>query len=457
MSTSIANSNVSSFSSISTRAATDAQSVIASKSPMFQKVLEPVVDALVEAFADALVKGLETAMNKAIDDIANYLGGAANDDGFESAPVLRGPITQGPFGDGGDFGGAGAGGGWETSPTPTSPTTQTFPTSTVSNPNVAGGGSGPQRLNQVLDQLNVEGNKKYLPTGVKGNRTTHCNEFAQDALKNLGVPQGKYPTGMANSMNTWFNTQGPKNGWRKVSAAEAQQLANQGKPTVASWKNPTGVHGHIGMIRPGELKNGSPTMAQAGGTNFNKGTVRQGFGSKQPEYFVYEGPRTGAQNQVSSNTSSKPTVGGASAELSGTTNVKGSGNLAGFRSDKYDPIIREMAAKYGVPARLIKSVIEQESKFIPTAGSKVGARGLMQLMPGTARELGVKNPLDPRQSIEGGTKYLARMLKMFKGDVPRALAAYNSGPGNVLKYRGIPPFRETQGYVRNIMANYNKG
>ncbi|MBL8913747.1 MAG: lytic transglycosylase domain-containing protein [Archangium sp.] len=198
-------------------------------------------------------------------------------------------------------------------------------------------------------------------------------------------------------------------------------------------------------------------MAQAGGTNFNKGTVRQGFGNKEPQYFVYEGPRTGAANTTSSTGKTVGASAGAGAQLGGTTSVKGSNNLSGFKSNQYDSIIREMSAKYGVPARLIKSVIDQESKFDPNAGSGKGARGLMQLMPGTARELGVRNSLDPRQNIEGGTKYLARMLKMFKGDVPRALAAYNAGPGNVLKHRGIPPFRETRTYVRNIMANYNKG
>jgi membrane-bound lytic murein transglycosylase B len=242
-------------------------------------------------------------------------------------------------------------------------------------------------------------------------------------------------------MNSWLNTQGPKHGWRQVSAAEAQALANKGCPTVATWKNPTGGHGHIGVIRPGQLKNGSPTMAQAGGTNFNKGTVRQGFGNKQPQYFVYEGPRTGAANQT--------------GKTSAPTQV-GKSDLGGFKSTQYDGIIRDMAAKYGVPARLIKSVIQQESQFKPGVTSRCGAQGLMQLMPGTARELGVKNAFDPRQNIEGGTKYLAKLLKMFKGDTRRALAAYNAGPGNVIKYKGIPPFRETQAYVRNIMANYNR-
>lgn len=409
---------------------------------MFDKVMDPLVDALVEAFADALVKGFEGLLQKAIDDIGRHLS-TGTDDGFDMGPLAGGPFAA-PL----DLGkndalvGAAAGGGVEL---PASPITSSIPV--AQTPNGAG------RLNQVLDSLNVEGNKKYLPSGPRGNRTTWCNVFTQDALKGLGVPQKNFPTGLANQMNDWFHKKGAANGWRKVSAAEAQQLANQGNPTVATWKNPSGGHGHIGVIRPGQLKNGSPTMAQAGGTNFNKGTVRQGFGNKEPQYFVYEGPRTGAGN-----TASKPTTVGASAGagLTGTSNVKGSNDLSGFKSTQYDSIIREMSAKYGVPARLIKSVIDQESKFDPNAGSGKGARGLMQLMPGTARELGVRNSLDPRQNIEGGTKYLARMLKMFKGDVPRALAAYNAGPGNVIKHRGIPPFRETRTYVRNIMANYNK-
>jgi peptidoglycan hydrolase-like protein with peptidoglycan-binding domain len=143
--------------------------------------------------------------------------------------------------------------------------------------------------------------------------------------------------------------------------------------------------------------------------------------------------------------------GGRNNNLSGITSNKG------LDSDKYDPIIREMAAKYGVPARLLKAQMKQESQFDPNARSPKGATGLIQLMPDTAREMGVRNPKDPRQNIEGAAKYMAQMLKLTKGNIAHALAAYNAGPGNYQKYGGIPPFKETQTYVRNIMETYNRG
>lgn len=123
---------------------------------------------------------------------------------------------------------------------------------------------------------------------------------------------------------------------------------------------------------------------------------------------------------------------------------------------KYDEYINNYAMLNGIDPLLVKAVIKQESGFNPQARSSAGAGGLMQLMPATARGLGVKNVYDPRENIAAGTKYLANLIKKYDGNVPLALAAYNAGSGNVKKYGNkIPPFKETQNYVRNIMSTYN--
>lgn len=117
--------------------------------------------------------------------------------------------------------------------------------------------------------------------------------------------------------------------------------------------------------------------------------------------------------------------------------------------------IASAAEKYGIPPSFLRSVVKAESNFDPHAVSRAGAKGLMQLMPETARELGVEDPFDIEQNIDGGARYLKSMLDRFKS-MPLALAAYNAGPGNVEKYGQIPPFKETKSYVHKIMQSLRK-
>jgi soluble lytic murein transglycosylase-like protein len=121
----------------------------------------------------------------------------------------------------------------------------------------------------------------------------------------------------------------------------------------------------------------------------------------------------------------------------------------------YDDLIEEAAKANGLDADLIHAVIEIESAFNPFAVSQVGAQGLMQLMPALQAELGVEDPFDPRENIFAGARYLKRLLDHHDGNIELTLASYNAGMGNVKKYRGVPPFKETRNYVKKIKGILN--
>jgi soluble lytic murein transglycosylase-like protein len=133
--------------------------------------------------------------------------------------------------------------------------------------------------------------------------------------------------------------------------------------------------------------------------------------------------------------------------------VSGEGKPAAFSPAvaRWESVVAPIAAKYGIETAWVLRIIEAESGGDPNAVSPKGAMGLMQLMPDTARALGVQNPFDPVQNIEGGVRYLRHLMDRF-GDLRLALAAYNAGPGNVERYGGVPPFPETQRYLRRILG-----
>jgi len=125
------------------------------------------------------------------------------------------------------------------------------------------------------------------------------------------------------------------------------------------------------------------------------------------------------------------------------------------RLDKYEDYISQAAEQFGIDKNIIKSVILAESGANEKAVSVAKAKGLMQLIDSTARSVGVNNVWDPKQNIFGGTKYLSGLLRQYNGDLKLALAAYNAGPGNVDKYNGVPPFKETKSYITRVMGYLN--
>jgi soluble lytic murein transglycosylase-like protein len=173
-----------------------------------------------------------------------------------------------------------------------------------------------------------------------------------------------------------------------------------------------------------------------------------------------QGSVTGETSAVSPSGVGQASAGDFASALQAATTADSAPSLShgeselssGAGSSEYDPLIEQAAARYDVDPAVLHGLIQQESDFNPSAQSSAGASGLTQLMPGTAASLGVADPLNPAESIEGGARYLGQLTAQFGGNTTDALAAYNAGPGAVQQYGGVPPYAETQSYVTKVLG-----
>lgn len=179
--------------------------------------------------------------------------------------------------------------------------------------------------------------------------------------------------------------------------------------------------------------------------------VRPGSGAPRPVLSIPPSdPQAEMAAEISAVENDEPLVGWA-ASCKGVTK-----EMLDKRATQWQSMVTKHAKAHGVPAALVRAVMRVESCFDPRAVSRVGAQGLMQLMPTTAAQLGVRDSFDAEQNIAGGARYLSLLLGRFKNDTRLAVAAYNAGPSAVDTYRGIPPFPETRSYVKRVIAEYHE-
>jgi soluble lytic murein transglycosylase-like protein len=191
------------------------------------------------------------------------------------------------------------------------------------------------------------------------------------------------------------------------------------------------------------VSNGGLASAAAAGSPAAQGTSSDDFASALQ-----------AATADDASAADQPAI-AAQPGLSGAMNASyqpGPSASAGGEASEYEGLIDQAAARNGLDPAVLHGLIQQESGFNPSATSGAGAQGLTQLMPGTASSLGVANPLEPAESIEGGARYLGQLMKQFGGNTAEALAAYNAGPGAVEQYGGVPPYSETQSYVSSVLG-----
>ena len=247
---------------------------------------------------------------------------------------------------------------------------------------------------------------------------------------------------------------------QNLISSSGQQSAIQRSMQLQSYINPP-------QVAKTENKDNKKSFAEVLKSSEAQQTNKTGFGNilTSPSADVKATILGSTNNGVSSTNAISPQKVGRFGALTGIKNKFNALKTANLGADipnvssnapkaQILSMIDKVAQKHGVDEKLVRALVRQESGFNPKATSHCGAMGLMQLMPATAKGLGVTDPYNPVQNVEGGVKYLKSMLNKYNGNVILALAAYNAGPGAVDKYDGVPPYGETQNYVKSILANY---
>jgi hypothetical protein len=274
------------------------------------------------------------------------------------------------------------------------------------------GGAASTGEQAVVDEARKYLGLPYVWGGTDPKKGLDCSGLVQVVYKNLGFDLPRISADQARS------------GRPVASLAEARP------GDILAWDNSSRNNGadHVAIY----IGDGKMIEAARPGTNIRVSDV---YGTPTirrilPEQAAVSAPATSGN---------------------GWNAITGTSFRTGAATPPYDDLFTAASQKYGVPAALLSAVAKQESGYDATAVSPAGARGLMQLMPGTAKSLGVTDPFDPAQAVDGAARMLRDLTRRF-GSTELALAAYNAGPGAVLKYDGIPPYPETQRYVRNVMS-----